>query len=34
VKNYVTAIYAKIGVTNRDHARQRVKDLIAQRRNL
>jgi DNA-binding NarL/FixJ family response regulator len=29
VKNYVTAIYAKIGVSDRVHAKQKVKDLIA-----
>lgn len=32
VKNYVTAIYAKLGVTDRVHAKQKVKDLISQKR--
>jgi len=32
VKNYVTAIYGKIGVSDRDHAKQKVKDLIAAKR--
>jgi DNA-binding NarL/FixJ family response regulator len=32
VKNYVTAIYGKIGVSDRDHAKQKVKDLIAGKR--
>jgi DNA-binding NarL/FixJ family response regulator len=30
VKNYVTVIYDKIGVRNRIHAKQKVKDAIAQ----
>jgi len=29
VKNYVTTIYDKLGVQDRDHARQRVKDTLA-----
>jgi DNA-binding NarL/FixJ family response regulator len=33
VKNYVTAIYGKIGVSDRDHAKQKVKDLIAVKRS-
>ena len=33
VKNYVTAIYGKIGVADRDHAKRKVKDLIARRRD-
>jgi len=32
VKNYVTSIYGKIGVADRDHAKQKIKDLIQRRR--
>jgi DNA-binding NarL/FixJ family response regulator len=33
VKNYVTAIYDKIGVADRDHAKRKVKGLIARGRD-